>query len=274
MILLVLLSVAACSDDKGDSKGSGQDADVTAPDARGTDSVSTGTDATEQDATAPGEDVRSADGGSVPGPGSTDVSGPGSSDATGGGDSDSGQPGEADAGEASDSGPNSPDATTGEADSGLPSVDAGEGGDATTDEDTTPGEDPWAGRPTGQCVRDSDCPAGPMGPGECFLGLPGGRCNASCGDDAHCPSVASCNDYGACAGDCSVDNDCAPGLRCTQQGCAAVACVNGQCPIPYLGCDTSLSRPQCARIKCSSDPSVCPGGTTCMSGYCVENRAL
>lgn len=148
--------------------------------------------------------------------------------------------------------------------------------DATEDiaEDTRDGHDtgevndPYEGRPLGQCTQNSDCPVGPQGQ-LCSRAFPGGACQG-CGSDAHCPSIASCF-QGNCVGDCSNNDDCAPGLRCLASGrCAAIPCVEGVCPVALFECGPL---DQCARASCS-DGSVCPEETTCMNGLCIENRAL
>lgn len=142
--------------------------------------------------------------------------------------------------------------------------------DAQTDASPDTGADPYAGRPLGQCTSDSDCPSG-TGGSSCSEGLPGGAC-MGCGEDTHCPDGATCSQFGVCTWDCSTDEDCAPGLECTTGGrCAAMLCDNGQCPVALFGCNDS---DRCARIECADDASVCPDGTTCTDGWCIEDRAL
>lgn len=141
----------------------------------------------------------------------------------------------------------------------------------TSDGDDDPDVDPYPGRPAGQCSPLKGCPGSAM----CNHAFPGGKCNG-CGSDAECPEDFECgsgDSHGACLDGCENDDECAPGARCiTRTGiCTAIDCVDGECPVPYLGCNSS---DRCARISCKDDPSICPAGTTCMSNYCIENRAL
>lgn len=140
----------------------------------------------------------------------------------------------------------------------------------SSDAEADTGADRYAGRPLGQCTSDSDCPSG-TATSYCSKGLPGGAC-MSCGEDTHCPGGATCSQFGVCTWDCTTDDDCAPGLECTSGGrCGAIRCNNGQCPVALFGCNDS---DRCARIECPNDPSVCPDGTTCTDGWCIEDRAL
>lgn len=127
--------------------------------------------------------------------------------------------------------------------------------------------DPFEGRPIGQCVASSDCPSNPNG-AFCNRTLPGGSCGG-CGIDSHCDDECF---NGVCVTTCQSNSDCPPGLSCTGAGrCGAMMCVNGQCPDSLFGCSASN---RCERIDCSDDAGVCPNGTTCTSGLCVEDRAL
>lgn len=129
--------------------------------------------------------------------------------------------------------------------------------------------DPYATRPLGQCAVNSDCPENPNGK-MCNRMLPGGSCgNCDAFNDQFCDDTCF---NGTCVTTCDVDDDCAPGLRCTAAGrCGAVACVNDVCPVPLFGCsDSGL----CTRVACDADPSVCPSGTTCLLGVCIEDRQL
>lgn len=127
--------------------------------------------------------------------------------------------------------------------------------------------DPFEGRPIGQCVESSDCPTNPNG-AFCNRTLPGGSCGG-CGIDSHCDDECF---NGVCVTTCQTNTDCPPGLSCTGAGrCGAMMCVNGQCPDSLFGCSASN---RCERIDCSDDAGVCPNGTTCTSGLCVEDRAL
>ena len=157
----------------------------------------------------------------------------------------------------------SPDASP---DAGADLADtAGDTGNAA---DADAGADPFAGRPLGQCATDSDCPVGPLGQ-DCSEALPGGAC-LGCGSDAHCPGTTVCSDFGTCVTECSTDEECPPGLECKGTGrCGAVACVNGTCPVSLFGCSASEL---CARIDCSGDPTLCPAGTACNGGWCIEMR--
>jgi hypothetical protein len=127
--------------------------------------------------------------------------------------------------------------------------------------------DPFEGRPIGQCVASSDCPSNPNG-AFCNRTLPGGSCGG-CGIDSHCDDECF---NGVCVTTCQTNTDCPPGLSCTGAGrCGAMMCVNGQCPDSLFGCSASN---RCERVDCSDDAGVCPTGTTCTSGLCVEDRAL
>jgi hypothetical protein len=144
--------------------------------------------------------------------------------------------------------------------------DANPAADASMSED---GGDPFAGRPIGQCVVNSDCPVGAQGGAECARHVPGGFCRW-CSDQVHCPVVAFCGPYGACAIDCSSENDCPPGQTCDLPAnmCRMMNCVDGQCPVALFGCD---SNNRCVRKACVDG---CPVGTSCVEDYCVENRAI
>lgn len=130
-------------------------------------------------------------------------------------------------------------------------------------------EDPFEGRPPGQCTTSSECP------GEmtvCHVSFPGGSC-ATCVNDSDCPSGRTCNIYRACVTECSSNEECPLGLRCLSSGqCAALPCSSdSDCPALYA-CADVLN--QCERIDCSADATVCPGGTTCSGGRCMEDRQL
>src|SRR5690554_921155 len=130
-------------------------------------------------------------------------------------------------------------------------------------------EDPYEGRPPGQCTTSSECP------GEmtvCHVSFPGGSC-ATCVNDSDCPSGRTCNIYRACVTECSSNEECPLGLRCLSSGqCAALPCSSdSDCPVLYA-CADVLN--QCERIDCSADATVCPGGTTCSGGRCMEDRQL
>src|SRR5690554_2921969 len=151
--------------------------------------------------------------------------------------------------------------------------------DAVEDEDTADAveedtadisaEDPYEGRPLGQCTQSSDCPESPMG-ATCSRALPGGAC-MGCGNDSHCPSNAECL-FGNCVVECSSVDDCAPGLRCLGSGrCEAINCEDSsECPSLFV-CG---SLGQCERADCAADATICPDATTCISGRCIEDRAL
>lgn len=127
--------------------------------------------------------------------------------------------------------------------------------------------DPFEGRPIGQCVVSSDCPSNPNG-AFCNQTLPGGSCGG-CGIDAHCDDECF---NGVCVTTCQTNSDCPPGLSCTGAGrCGAMLCVNGQCPDSLFGCSASN---RCERIDCSTDSSICPAGTICTQGLCIESRVL
>ncbi|MFU8805520.1 MAG: hypothetical protein ACNA8W_17035 [Bradymonadaceae bacterium] len=150
--------------------------------------------------------------------------------------------------------------------------DADSGNEEDIEEDTVDaGEfvDPYEGRPLGQCTENTDCPEGPNGR-SCSRALPGGACTG-CSPSSGCPSDTTCSEFGACIMDCSNDDECAPGLRCLGTGrCAAMPCVNGECPVPLFGCSGAGN---CERTGCT-DQSDCPDQTTCISGLCIEDRAL
>ncbi len=150
-------------------------------------------------------------------------------------------------------------------------TDAG-GPDTGTADAGTPdaGTDPYEGRPTGQCTENLDCPETNLGR-DCSEALPGGAC-LGCGTDADCPSGTSCSMFSACTTDCVEDADCPPGLECKgNNACGAIRCDNGICPVPLFGCsDSDL----CTRVDCSADATLCPDGTTCTSGWCIEDRSL
>lgn len=174
-----------------------------------------------------------------------------------------------------------PDAAMGDASSdAAPAIDLG-GADATsldvgsdahetdTGSDMGASEDPFAGRPVGQCTANADCPVGPQGQ-ECSEALPGGAC-VGCGSDVDCPGTTECQ-FGTCIETCATNDDCAPGLRCLGSGrCGATPCQNDVCPVALFGCSESGN---CARVDCSTDPTVCPDLTTCTGGWCIEDRAL
>ncbi len=128
------------------------------------------------------------------------------------------------------------------------------------------GGDPYAGRPTGQCTVDDDCPTNPNGK-TCNRALPGGSCGA-CGNDSACDDTCF---NGTCITTCSSTDDCPPGLQCGGTGrCGAVRCTNDVCPIPLFGCSASGF---CARVDCSNG-QACPADTTCTDGLCIEDRSL
>lgn len=154
----------------------------------------------------------------------------------------------------------------------LPETDDGEMADETSvDSLAEPevDEDPWAGRPIGQCNVDADCPDGSMGSGSCSRAMPGGVC-IGCGTDQHCPVGTDCSQYGSCATSCVEDDDCPPGMSCALNGlCRAASCVDGACPVEMFACSSSNL---CERASCVSDD--CPPHTTCVNGLCIEDRNL
>jgi len=144
------------------------------------------------------------------------------------------------------------------------------GADQGADEDMEPEDmgsaDPFEGRPIGQCAVSADCPDNPNGK-ICNRLLPGGSCGG-CGNDNVCDDECF---VGTCVTTCGSDTDCAPGLRCTSAGrCGAVRCTNGTCPVPLFGCSESGL---CQRVDCSGG-ETCPADTTCVSGVCIEDRAM
>ncbi|TDP75998.1 hypothetical protein [Bradymonas sediminis] len=253
-VLVLMLFAVACSDDSADANNGGG-ADVTAEDANGAGGDASGSDATESDAQA--ADTREEPSDST----GDDATGDASVEPDGDGEQDVTQPEDV--------------ADDVDVDVDVDSGDAGPGedtGDASSEDvaDTTdPNEDPYEGRPPGQCTSTSECP------GEftmCHLSFPGGSC-ATCASDADCPSGRACNQYGACVTECDSDEECPLGLYCLGSGqCAAVRCADdSDCPALYA-CGDTLN--QCERIDCSADASVCPSGTTCSSGRCMEDRQL
>jgi hypothetical protein len=150
------------------------------------------------------------------------------------------------------------------------------GSDTNVDGDThdaagsEPFVDPYEGRPKGQCTVNADCPEGPQGK-ICNRQLPGGACTACSPGGQGCPADTFCSEFGTCVMDCVTTDDCAPGLRCLGSGqCAAMPCVNGACPVPLFGCNASNL---CTRTACNVEAD-CPEQTTCLSGLCIEERAL
>lgn len=117
-------------------------------------------------------------------------------------------------------------------------------------------------RPAGQCVTNDDCP----GISSCQASAPGGIC-ATCGTIADCPDAADeCSAFGACAITCDDDDECPRGQNCTRTNvCRISACVDGSCPDPAFGCNSS---DLCERVACD-DSDTCLGGSTCVSGRCV-----
>lgn len=154
----------------------------------------------------------------------------------------------------------------------LSTSDAGLDDMGTDDSDMAPdtgndmSSDPYEGRPVGQCAVSSDCPENPNGK-FCNRLLPGGSCG-NCGTDVACEDECR---VGTCVTTCSTTDDCPPGLRCSSSLCRAQSCTNGVCPVPFFGCSSS---DLCTRIDCSQDASVCPSGTSCLSGLCIEDRFL
>src|SRR5690606_26949530 len=115
--------------------------------------------------------------------------------------------------------------------------------------------DPFAGRPLGQCVKDSDCPGN-----ICNHAVPGGQCQG-----AGCPTGTINNGFG-CVYECTTLDDCPPGLRCLSQGlCGIIPCSGGVCPISMFDCG-EVDR--CARVDCTSQ-NDCPSDTTCSGGHCI-----
>jgi hypothetical protein len=125
------------------------------------------------------------------------------------------------------------------------------------------GQDPYAGRPLGQCNGSADCAAGQI-----CSNAPGGIC--TCSDDSDCGPDLGCSAFSVCVGDCSVDDDCAPGFSCRPNGtCGILTCSEGTCPVPLYACsDLGL----CERAACS--PGTCPDHTTCSGGRCIEDRQI
>jgi hypothetical protein len=127
-------------------------------------------------------------------------------------------------------------------------------------------QDPYVGRPTGQCDVSGDCGA----EGSCSRTAPGGICNGPPSICEALPGSYSAN-FGACQRDCSDTDDCPPGLTCNGQGvCIIQRCAANVCPTPLFGCTQSGL---CTRVDCSAG-QTCPGGTTCTRGLCIEDREL
>jgi hypothetical protein len=145
-----------------------------------------------------------------------------------------------------------------------PDVDMGE--DMTPDMDVF--VDPYPNRPLGQCVVDADCPENPNGK-VCNQLLPGGSCGAcDAFNDLYCDDTCF---NGTCITTCQDTEDCPPGLSCSNGRCGATSCVDGTCPIPWFGCSAS---DRCQRISCEQNTNICPEGTECVSGLCMEKRML
>lgn len=210
---------------------------------------------------------------SDPAPATSDVSGPndvaevGTATDTATADLGSDTSSAVDMATAADSGPDLQVADMSTGDVGTDTANPEDMADASNPPDMS---DPFAGRPTGQCSSDADCPVGPNGQ-MCSRALPGGAC-LGCGSDADCPNGTSCSMFAACVTDCSTDDDCPPGLECLGSGrCAALSCAADVCPVALFACNGSN---RCERADCSADPNVCPAQTTCVDGRCIEDRAL
>ena len=152
-----------------------------------------------------------------------------------------------------------------------PTVDPADTGAGDTGE--TDASDPWEGRPLGQCAVNDDCPE-VDGFASCVRTRPGGVCSCR-KSDGGCPHTSYCHDeFPSCVEDCSTagsQEDCPPGLVCSLTLlCKQLDCVGGECPVPLFGCDDSN---RCARIECDGE-TICPDHTTCVAGYCVEDRLL
>lgn len=272
VLVLSVLIVAACSDDSSPM-------DPDAGEDRSPDTQIVDEDASEDDLDATGDPLSDVGGSADTMPADTSDSGTPDEPTNdiGGADTGAGDTG------TTDTGPTD----TGPADTGVPTVDTGQPDSGSADTGTvdtgatdagatdagaldTGESDPYTDRPTGQCVVSSDCPEGPMGSGQCSRTFPGGACNG-CGNDSHCPGSTTCL-VGVCITECTSTDDCAPGLRCSSTNrCQAKSCVDDECPVPLFGCTDSGI---CGRIDCSSDDSLCPDDTTCVSGLCIEDRAL
>jgi hypothetical protein len=144
-----------------------------------------------------------------------------------------------------------------------------QGGDSSEGDPGSAGDtdDPYSGRPLGQCVVNDDCPLNALGERLCLRSTPGGVCSG-CGTADHCPADTDCNS-GTCVAACDFDDDCPPGMLCSGMGrCIVQSCAQDICPTPLFGCNAS---DYCQRAVC---PGACPPYTTCVDGLCIEDRAL
>ena len=166
-----------------------------------------------------------------------------------------------------DSNNDSSDNNSGDEGEAPPPTD-NQGSDSDDSNGSDTNEDPFAGRPQGQCVTNADCPQTPNGQ-ICNRTFPGGSCSG-CGTDTHCPDDTICN-AGTCVTECSDQNECPPGLYCLGSGkCGSSWCVDSACPVELFSCSEGN---KCERQACS-DTLDCPANTTCIESLCIENRQI
>lgn len=135
--------------------------------------------------------------------------------------------------------------------------------------------DPFADRPPGQCIQNSDCPLMiGLDFRECRAGAPGGICACSASMEGDCPGESECDEgFGVCVTTCpgGTDEECPPGMSCSAGRCGMMQCVSGVCPVAMFGCDDDFSPARCSRVPCDEG---CPADTTCVSNLCIENRMV